>query len=401
LCYACYHTHIRASRSHPPTPNHAHFSHRFPSLNYLSPFLTISYHHFQFVKSHPIPSRPIFSAPLRFASPPPVQTRPINLPLQPNQISFITAFGLLLLLRLNDSIAPSLVVLLIPLWVIDGIIFCCIAIGFALSRSRASSLAIALAQLLAILAFQVLLCFRLDGVFAISYAVVFTPLFGLEAILAVRSAIRCQPSVWDAERVTGNTMLPYGFYVVRMFSWVVARASVLILLALRLDGMLSILWTVVLLPFSFLLALELFLSYSEMRSDSPSERGPVLRQLAGSRILLIIFFAIILLLLCLRLDQGSVTWISIFWPFFVASGIYFCCCCCLCCALSLAPRPEARDVPPAESTSGGKAPPPTPSPTVLSAPSNCSGKAEEVPLLANQHGNYRTGGSILPAADAV
>mmetsp|Transcript_5711 Transcript_5711/g.12439 ORF Transcript_5711/g.12439 Transcript_5711/m.12439 type:complete len:218 (-) Transcript_5711:285-938(-) len=152
---------------------------------------------------------------------------------------------------------------------------------------------------------------------------------------------------------------------------------------------------------SFLLALELFLSYSEMRSDSPSERGPVLRQLAGSRILLIIFFAIILLLLCLRLDQGSVTWISIFWPFFVASGIYFCCCCCLCCALSLAPRPEARDVPPAESTSGGKAPPPTPSPTVLSAPSNCSGKAEEVPLLANQHGNYRTGGSILPAADAV
>jgi hypothetical protein len=94
-----------------------------------------------------------------------------------------------------------------------------------------------------------LLCFRLDGVFAISYAVVFTPLFGLEAILAVRSAIRCQPSVWDAERVTGNTMLPYGFYVVRMFSWVVARASVLILLALRLDGMLSILWTVVLLPF--------------------------------------------------------------------------------------------------------------------------------------------------------
>jgi len=315
-------------------------------------------------------------------------------------IGLVTAFGVMLLLRLDDNITPSLAVLLIPLWIIDGLVCSCLVAGFALSRSRAVSLAMILAQLVAVVAFQVLLCMRLDEMLAISYSVVFTPLFVLEAVLAARSIVRGQPSAWDGERATGNTLLSYPLFVLRAFGWVAVRGSVLILMALRLDATLDISWTIVLVPLWFLLVLEFCLGVVAMRSDSPSDRGPVLRQLAGTRVIFTIFLSVVLLLLCLRLDQGSVAWISIFWPLFVVSGIYFCCCCCLCCALSIAPRPEARDVPPAEGGDGfGKGGYSSGNTSGTSSTASTFRKTEEAPLLAGTlHGNYGMGGNVVPMA---
>ncbi|KAL1511288.1 hypothetical protein AB1Y20_006093 [Prymnesium parvum] len=308
-------------------------------------------------------------------------------------VGLITTFGILLLLRLNGSIHTKLSILLIPLWLLDAIVMLCLYASVASVRSRAISVSIFFAQLLAIVAFQVLLCLRVDGASSMSYTLVFSPLFAAEALLAAKSVSSMRPDAYESERAAGTTLLEYPLYLVRQASWPVARALLLVLLALRLDHSITCAWTIVFLPLWLLICLEFTLSCIAARADSLSERGPVLKQLALTRSIVTGFAAVLLLLLCIRLDGGSLSWVAIFWPLFLASSIYFCCCCCLCCALSLSPRPEVRDVPPPEGGEftkvGGD--------VASDGKSDSMKETEKTPLMSAQHGVHeRSGGAVSP-----
>eukprot|EP00966_Prymnesium_polylepis_P254039 5870544-Prymnesium_polylepis.1 len=103
-----------------------------------------------------------------------------------------------------------------------------------------------------------------------------------------------RPSTYDGDRAAGNTLLSYPLYVMRLASWVLARASLYVLLALRLDGTITCLYTIVLLPLWLLVCMEFFLSCASARADSQSERAPVLKQLALGRSVVALFCALIL-----------------------------------------------------------------------------------------------------------
>mmetsp|Transcript_5881 Transcript_5881/g.17405 ORF Transcript_5881/g.17405 Transcript_5881/m.17405 type:complete len:439 (+) Transcript_5881:561-1877(+) len=317
-------------------------------------------------------------------------------------VGLVTAFGIMLLLKLNDSIETSFVILFTPLWVLDAIVLLCIYVAFMAARSRAAAIGIVLVQLLAFTAFEVLLALRQDNTVGLSYAIVFTPLYALEGVLAARAAMAARPSTYDGDRAAGNTLLSYPLYVMRLASWVLARASLYVLLALRLDGTITCLYTIVLLPLWLLVCMEFFLSCASARADSQSERAPVLKQLALGRSVVALFCALILVLLCVKLDAGSVSWMSIFWPLFLASSIYFCCCCCLCCALSLAPRAEVRDVPPPDAGGYVKSDRPLadsdmPTDNRAFDRPDLRQQGESTPLMAAQQGEgYKTGGTVSP-----
>ena len=323
-------------------------------------------------------------------------------------VGLATSFGIILLLRLNGSIDTKLSVLLIPMWILDCILLLCLYAAFAGARSRAAQIGVVLAQLVGFVIFQLLLALKVDGSMGASYAVVFTPLFIVEGVLAARTAMGVRPQTYDGEIAAGNTLLSYPLYVARAVGWELARALTLLLMPLRLDLTITCAWTVVLLPLWALVVLEFSLACVSARTDSTSERAPVLKQLALTRAVVTVFVALMLLLLCVRLDAHTVSWVSIFWPLFVASSIYFCCCCCLCCALSLAPRAEVRDVPPPESGEYTKEKSERPSESdsrssTFDRPDLRNMKqGESTPLMAAQHGEgYKSGGTVSPPDDGA
>lgn len=100
-------------------------------------------------------------------------------------ISFIvlvaTAVALLLLLKLDGTLSASLTLVLLPAWVLDAMVFCCLCVAMMGGTQRAD-LALNALALLGVTAFLALLCVAADGVAPLSYAVVFVPLFALEAL---------------------------------------------------------------------------------------------------------------------------------------------------------------------------------------------------------------------------
>ncbi|KAL3911005.1 MAG: hypothetical protein SGPRY_008860, partial [Prymnesium sp.] len=260
-------------------------------------------------------------------------------------VTLITAFAILLLLRLNDTIHLELAVTFTPLWLLDGLLILSLG-AFMATRSHVLAVAFRLVQLVGFIAFQVLLCVRVDGGAKLAYIVVFSPLLVVEAVMGLSSVLMMPPSRHKEEQDAGNTLLPYPLFLFRKINWLVATAALLLLLALRLDDTISVSWTFVFLPFWLLISIEFTFNCVAANTDSVDERSAVPKQLAYSRLLVMAVCVTILALLCIRLDSGAISWLAIFWPLFLASSLYCCCCCLGCCAISLSPRQEAKDVPP-------------------------------------------------------
>lgn len=256
-----------------------------------------------------------------------------------------TALAMLTLLRLNQQIQVPLWLLLSPLWIVEIGPFCCFFAALARgNRSRATGLAVRLVTSACAIVFQGGLCLRADGMQPLSYAVIFIPLFVYETVHATGAALRCKQSNYDTERATRLTFLPYAHHVFRLLAWVTARACFLVALALRLDGILvQCPWRMVMLPLWTALLVEGILSVMLLKSRSECE--PSMRQSTITRLVLAIFSSVILLLLCLRLDEVLGSWVPIFAPVFVVGSLFGCICCCFCCIASFRPKPGPQQVP--------------------------------------------------------
>ena len=148
-------------------------------------------------------------------------------------ILLAAAFGVLLLLYLDGALSSPLAVVLTPLWLIWACGLCCAYALLVSGRANRVYVARLALLLLCLTAFAVLLCVRADAGARLSYALVFLPLYLLEAADVPRAAV-------------GRAQLPYFAHLVRVVGWAGAQLAVVVLLPLRLDGTIAAPWSALL-----------------------------------------------------------------------------------------------------------------------------------------------------------
>ena len=270
-------------------------------------------------------------------------------------ILLAAAFGVLLLLYLDGALASPLAVVLTPLWLIWACGLCCAYALLVSGRANRVYVARLALLLLCLTAFAVLLCVRADAGARLSYALVFLPLYLLEAADVAGAAARCRPAAYEAEKAVGRAQLPYFAHLVRVVGWAGAQLAVVVLLPLRLDGTIAAPWSALLAPVWVMLFYDAVARCTLSAAKggggggkSESEREVAMRQYSMLQLVFTLAAAAMLGLLCLKLDGVLESWAFLFMPLFGAAAIYFCCCACCCCTLGLAPKPQARDVPDAD-----------------------------------------------------
>lgn len=216
------------------------------------------------------------------------------------------------------------------------------------SRAARPHLTAMMLKLVWCTAFLVMLCSVVDGVLQLRYIYVFVPVYILEGTSVFRSILNLRSKPYDTDR-TGDSVR-VRTPVVRFLSAAAARALLVLLVPLRLDGVVHCSWTLILLPAWLLLMIEGAAACSSARgaalSRGVTEREAVDQNMAFLRIGAVVALAWLLLTLLLRLEHVSTTWLSVFAPLFMAAATYFCCCCCICTLLVSASDPKPRDVPP-------------------------------------------------------
>ena len=60
----------------------------------------------------------------------------------------------------------------------------------------------------------------------LSYALVFLPLYLLEAADVAGAAARCRPAAYEAEKAVGRAQLPYFAHLVRVVGWAGAQLAI-------------------------------------------------------------------------------------------------------------------------------------------------------------------------------
>ena len=163
-------------------------------------------------------------------------------------ILLAAAFGVLLLLYLDGALSSPLAVVLTPLWLIWACGLCCAYALLVSGRANRVYVARLALLLLCLTAFAVLLCVRADAGARLSYALVFLPLYLLEAADVAGAAARCRPAAYEAEKAVGRAQLPYFAHLVRVVGWAGAQLAVVVLLPLRLDGTIAAPWSALLAP---------------------------------------------------------------------------------------------------------------------------------------------------------
>jgi hypothetical protein len=197
-------------------------------------------------------------------------------------------------------------------------------------------------------AFLSMMCSIVDGMLQLSYVWVFAPLYILEGILAFQSILHLRSKPYDADR-TGDCVLGRSPVVLHVLLKAAARALLVLLVPLRLDGVVHYSWTFIFLPAWLLLVLQGASACVSLRGASvvreSTDREAVNQTMALLRMCAVVALAWLLLTLLLRLEHVSTTWLSVFAPFFMAAAMYFSCCCCICTVLIAASDPKPREVP--------------------------------------------------------
>ena len=315
-------------------------------------------------------------------------------------VGLLTALAITLYLKLQgDSTAP-LALMLLPLWIIESALLVALY-GFLVSGLRKgadaqglSGTAGTLAQLILLIAWEILLVLRTDGaVPTLPYVVIFAPLYILEVINATKAAQRISPASYEAEKASGATILPYGLNVARVLGGTIARGIFLLLLTLHYDGpMASSAWGIVLLPLWLLFVFSIMLSCAALQVQPSNEREQTLLMMARGKVFGTLFLGFLLLLINLALDHTITSWMPLFLIWFLIAGCFFCCCCCAVGMLRMVPTPQGQDVPPNEAygTSGAS--------TARSDASTTRSDAsptEDAPLLPGGS-SYQTGARSPP-----
>lgn len=317
-------------------------------------------------------------------------------------VGLFTTQCILLYLKLqSDSYATTpLALTLIPLWIIEAVLltggYAYLVSGVRKGAGSEGLLGAAgmLAQTVLVLACQILLSVRLDGVAStLSFAVVFSPLYALEAINFLKAGFRLTPTAYEAEKAAGATLLPYGLHIAQTIAGPIARAATLVLLTLHFDGRIEdSSWAFLLLPLWLLLAFTLMVACASLRTVPTNEREQMVLVVARGRMMATLFVALLLLFANLRLDGAIDTWLPIFIFFFIFSGCFFCCCCCAVCVLQAVPKSSAQDVPNSDQYTYGERAGAQRSDANDCAPQRASSESppsENAPLLPGG-GTYRT-----------
>ena len=291
---------------------------------------------------------------------------PTMVPLSPGQLASIVcgAIGLLVclftalcvdvLLKLNGSTDASLSLLLIPLWILDSFALLALYI-FLTSTARkgqpSHSAVFSLIMLLLFVAFQVLVCVRVDGTHLPFWAV-FLPLYVTEAIELVRACARVRPSAHDAERAAGKAHPTYAWHVLLTLGWPSARVYTLVLLVLRLDGLLALDWWLVFTPLYAYVLFYLCFGCQQLSTPVHSEREQMLQM--GHRLCMLFtsVLALLLVLATLTLNGDLHSWLPFFMLPFIFSGCFCFCCCCVVCCVRMMPTSGPVEVPPGDGFDG-------------------------------------------------
>ena len=114
-------------------------------------------------------------------------------------ILLAAAFGVLLLLYLDGALSSPLAVVLTPLWLIWACGLCCAYALLVSGRANRVYVARLALLLLCLTAFAVLLCVRADAGARLSYALVFLPLYLLEAADVANLRARCSKIIEGAD----------------------------------------------------------------------------------------------------------------------------------------------------------------------------------------------------------
>jgi len=297
-------------------------------------------------------------------------------------VLLFTALCVNLLLKLNGTTDAKLSLLLIPLWILDA--FAVLAVYIFLfttaRKGHPSQGAMGAAVVLLLhIAFQVLVCVRLDGAAPTqSWLVVFVPLFVTEAIDLAKAVVRCRPSAHESEKAAGKAHPVYLWHVLLTLGWSAARIVTVVLIPLRLDAALSINWWLVFMPLFSYVLLYLCFGCQQLGVPVHNEREQMLQM--GHRLcLLFTTIATVLLILATLTLNGTIsTWLPVFILPFTVSGCFCCCCCCVVMCIRMVPKGGPVDVPPGDGmeppggTASGSTSPPTPS--------------EDAPLLSKSPG---------------
>jgi len=281
-----------------------------------------------------------------------------------------------------SAITSKLSLLLIPLWILDA--FAVLAVYIFLfttaRKGHPSQGAMGAAVVLLLhIAFQVLVCVRLDGAAPTqSWLVVFVPLFVTEAIDLAKAVVRCRPSAHESEKAAGKAHPVYLWHVLLTLGWSAARIVTVVLIPLRLDAALSINWWLVFMPLFSYVLLYLCFGCQQLGAPVHNEREQMLQM--GHRLcLLFTTIATVLLILATLTLNGTIsTWLPVFILPFTVSGCFCCCCCCVVMCIRMVPKGGPVDVPPGDGmeppggTASGSTSPPTPS--------------EDAPLLSKSPG---------------
>ena len=115
--------------------------------------------------------------------------------------------------------------MLLPVWALDALVLCCLCVAM-LGDAQRGALALNALALLALTTFLGLLCVSADGVAPLSYVVVFTPLFVLEALRTGQALLRLQRHVYEATAAQAYPFVSYFMYALRELAWVAARVAV-------------------------------------------------------------------------------------------------------------------------------------------------------------------------------
>jgi len=171
-------------------------------------------------------------------------------------------------------------------------------VGARAPRARLAGVAL---HLLCATAFLVLLCMKVDEVLSLPYTLVFCPLYVVEASALFRSLLRLRVSAFEAERARIGPR-PYLLYAARILTPALARASLALLVPLRLDGALHCSWLALSLPAWLLLSVEAAAACAQGvgAARGAGEKGAVERRMARGRAAAILAGSVPLLALLLQ-----------------------------------------------------------------------------------------------------
>ena len=232
--------------------------------------------------------------------------------------------------QLDGHTSAPLSLLLIPLWILDGLgLLLLYALTFASAREgpAARRMAVLLVLLLLYVAFEVLLVCRVDGAApTLPWAAVFAPVYAAFAIHLVRATRRCVPSAFETERAGGTAAADaYGWHVALTLGWPLACIAALTMSVLNLSGVTAINWALVFTPVFAYVGFYVTFACNQLRVQPTSEREQVLQM--GQRLsVCFVLFLTLLLLLAALIAMGTIhTWLPFFiFPFLISGCFCWC-----------------------------------------------------------------------------